>query len=304
VAVSRFLKPRHAASRSRLVSAIPTHNVIGVGIGTRHMGHRKVPAILLYVRNKLARRHVAASEMLPRTIAGVPTDVIEAGTPRFTSRPGDAVIVPLGGMDNLGTFGGVVTDADGNRYILSNNHVLANINANAVGTPVFSDGDIKIASLTAFVPLSTTKANLTDAAVAVIVPGASIINAATGGHIWTSSVPATPYQDAKVFKTGAASGYREGKIMAALSSKRVEDEFGRSLLMSDCFVISDQAEPFCVAGDSGSIVVDAQNRQAVGLIVGRAKSSSGVAYTIACPLAKTLSLIRARMGVSSLTLST
>ena len=58
-------------------------------------------------------------------------------------------------MDNSGTLGAVVEDSNGRRYLLGNNHVLANINQNPLGHPILGeDMETRVATLTAFVTLN------------------------------------------------------------------------------------------------------------------------------------------------------
>ena len=75
-----------------------------------------------------------------------------------------------------GTFGAVV-EAVGTRYILSNNHVLANENGLPVGSPIFQPGLLdqgnpqsdRIVALTRIVALQAGHPNSVDCAIAAIV---------------------------------------------------------------------------------------------------------------------------------------
>src|SRR5437899_11173374 len=75
-----------------------------------------------------------------------------------------------------GTFGAVVA-AGSVRYILSNNHVLADENSLPIGSAIFPPGLLdhgkvstdQIARLTPFVPLKAGAANVVDAALAAVL---------------------------------------------------------------------------------------------------------------------------------------
>ncbi len=107
-AVARFLMAPGSLDRPAVaayaVSSKPAHNVVGVGIG-RQSGKGKSafpPCIRLYVDRKLPKEMIPPEDVLPETINGVPTVVIESGrffasTSRQTPRrkrpaqPGDSI---------------------------------------------------------------------------------------------------------------------------------------------------------------------------------------------------------------------
>src|SRR5262245_1480179 len=135
----------------------PHHNVMGVGIG-RKLVKGKVTSELcvrFYVERKLEKQAIPKEFELPPRIGKVPTDVIQTG--RFwasasarkeraflrPARPGCSVGFAFTGAQSgnlmAGTFGAVV-ESNGKRFILSNNHVLANENALALGSNIFQPG--------------------------------------------------------------------------------------------------------------------------------------------------------------------
>lgn len=171
-------------------SLLKKQNVVGVGVGYREKKGKKTgeKAVLVFVTRKVAPRQLARSEMAPRVLRGKRVDVIEIGEIRFMES-----CAPLGALtsrdDRLarwrpapggvsvghyqitaGTLGAVVREtATGERFILSNNHVLANSSSGkdgraSAGDPVLQPGpydggnvesDI-IARLERFVPLHST----------------------------------------------------------------------------------------------------------------------------------------------------
>jgi hypothetical protein len=299
-AIRRFLKPRHPKSTSRYVSAEPTHNVIGVGVARKRVGKtdRRNLCVVFYVRKKLALGRIAKRQRLPSSINGVPTDVIEAGTPRLTARPGSLIVVPEDTMDNSGTLGAVVQDEEGKRYLLSNNHVLANINQNPIGHPVLGeDMQTEIATLSVFVPLDINGPNEVDAALARLDDPSMVrtrLRPPAGPLADDTPVAAILGHD--VCKRGAGSGFTTGVIHSALSSNRIEDEQGDSLLFIDAIAIEDSDEFFSVGGDSGSLIVDREMQQPVGLLIGRTFSDTDTSFSIACPIGRTLQLLSQEIG--------
>ncbi len=144
-------------------------NVTATGIGYKVSGGRRTKSlsIVCSVVRKLPAAALPAGDLVPATIDGVPTDVVETGpiralqapTGRFRPAPGG---VSIGHRDiTAGTLGCLVRK-DGQSFILSNNHVLANSNAAQVGDPILQPGPIDggalatdhIANLEAFVPIA------------------------------------------------------------------------------------------------------------------------------------------------------
>jgi len=124
-------------------------NVVGVGVGEKISKGKKTGEIcvVVLVRQKLPPAGLTKEALLPRTLDGVKTDVIEVGelraqqtrTDRWRPAPGG---VSIGHYQiTAGTLGCAVRDrADGSRLILSNNHVLANSNAANLGDAILQPG--------------------------------------------------------------------------------------------------------------------------------------------------------------------
>jgi hypothetical protein len=137
------IKEMHKAS----ILAKP--NVVGVGIGEKVKNGDKTGelSVVVLVRQKRPRAGLAEQALVPKSIAGVTTDVIEVGdlralqarTDRWRPAPGG---VSLGHYQiTAGTLGCVVRDrATGARLILSNNHVLANSNDANIGDSILQPG--------------------------------------------------------------------------------------------------------------------------------------------------------------------
>ncbi|MCP4538234.1 MAG: hypothetical protein GY832_13930 [Chloroflexi bacterium] len=150
-------------------SLLSKSNVVGVGLGykisqgvnTGELG------LIVSVKRKTTSDVLASKDRVPKMLDGVKTDVVETGVlrafdlgPRDRWRPAILPGVTMGHHDiTTGTFGCLVRRGE-ERFILSNNHVLANVNAgqqgDAILQPGTSDGGIasdRVATLADYIPL-------------------------------------------------------------------------------------------------------------------------------------------------------
>ena len=144
-------------------------NVVGVGLGYKISQGVNTGdlSLVVSVTRKAAIAALAPEDLVPKALDGVKTDVVETGTlrafdlgPRDRWRPVVPPGVSLGHYRiTAGTFGCLVRRG-GERFILSNNHVLADVNegqnGDAVLQPGPSDGGTsgdRIATLADYVPI-------------------------------------------------------------------------------------------------------------------------------------------------------
>src|SRR5438093_5604497 len=178
-------------------STRPENNVVGIGVGQKVKNGHKTDelAVRVYVERKLAPGLIMDEFKLPTSVEGVSVDVVETGRFRALStvvpigqrwrrpaRPGCSIgfqfTGSMAGYVMAGTFGAMV-QSNGERYILSNNHVLANENSLPVGSAIFQPGLLDhgnpntdaIARLTKFVSLKKNAPNSLDCAIAEILDG-------------------------------------------------------------------------------------------------------------------------------------
>lgn len=141
-------------------------NVVATGVGYKIAGDQVTtePAVIVSVSQKLPAAQLTASTMVPKTINGVKTDVVETGKivafqqqgKMRPARPG----ISIGHYQiTAGTFGCLV-QKNGQMFILSNNHVLANSNAAQLGDPIWQPGKYdggtsadQIGTLEQFIPI-------------------------------------------------------------------------------------------------------------------------------------------------------
>jgi len=143
-------------------------NVVGCGVGYREVAGVRTDelAVIVSVVKKIPQHQLAPSDHVPESLEGVRTDVWETGTFRSLQAPTDKWRPAPGGVSighidiTAGTLGCLVS-REGQIYILSNNHVLANSNQGQPGDPILQPGphdggtlEDQIATLEAFVPIN------------------------------------------------------------------------------------------------------------------------------------------------------
>ena len=290
-------------------------NVVGVGLGDKVAGGRPLGqlAVKLYVRRKLPLAAVPAAERIPTHIEGVPTDVEEVGVVkalgdctrlrRHYVRP-----VPGGysighGSVTAGTLGALVRDSgrvdNGRRYVLSNNHVLANAGGGAIGDPIYQPGPVDgaallehaIGRLSRLVPLDLTGGlNTVDAAIAEVQAGSVLAEVCSVG---TPSRTIQPDRGIAVVKHGRTTGLTRGQI-TDVDGDFIVDVGGRMAYFTGAVVIRGvpPTVPFSDSGDSGALVVDG-NRRACGLLFAGSPTSD---VTLANPIRVVFRRLRVRLA--------
>ena len=143
-------------------------NVVACGVGFKETerGITDEPCVVVSVTKKMPEAQLSAADIVPKKLGEVKTDVQETGviralqghTDRWRPAPGG---VSIGHVDiTAGTLGCLVT-RNGQLFILSNNHVLANSNAAQKGDPIIQPGrydggtlDDQIATLEDFISIN------------------------------------------------------------------------------------------------------------------------------------------------------
>ncbi|MGC9400336.1 MAG: hypothetical protein ACP5HM_14535 [Anaerolineae bacterium] len=145
-------------------------NVVACGLGYKVRGEEQTEelSLVVSVERKQSLAQLAEQDVIPRQVSGIPTDVVEIGRiraqfpngdPKARHRPAMPGISMGHELITAGTFG-LVVQRNGERFILSNNHVLANSNDAEIGDPIRQPGPLdggldadQIATLADFVPL-------------------------------------------------------------------------------------------------------------------------------------------------------
>ena len=305
-----------SAFAATAVSTQPVQNVVGIGVGTKYVAGKetKTQCVRFYVANKIHKDALSAKDLLPAEIDGIPTDVIVTGRfhmlntaannklRRRPIRPGTSVGFkippPNQNFVMAGTFGAVVKK-NAKRFILSNNHVLADNGVVALGAAIFQPGLLdggsvstdQVAKLTTFVKVKGTGSNKVDCAIAEILPGIPVNprHMPNVGKL-NSTTPIPAAENMLVMKTGRTTGHTIGKIIDVAADVNVgfNDANGNDIvaLFTDQMIIVGTPTPggFSTNGDSGSLIVDRTSKRATGLLFA-GSSSHTVANHIADVLA-------------------
>ncbi len=300
-----------AAIRNILQKASPDllarENVIATGVGYKVTDGRRTPtpAIICSVTRKVASASLPAGALVPRAIDGAETDVLETGLIRALQPPTGRFRPAWGGVSighrdiTAGTLGCLVRK-DGETFILSNNHVLANSNDAQIGDAILQPGPIDggtiatdhIASLAAFVPISylapeppstcgfagaviemlnagcrligsrtryrtvsiQQTTNLVDAAIARPLAPEDVKDEILGIGVIQGTVSGT--LGLRVKKSGRTTGLTTGEILQIDVTVDVQYGAGRLARFTDQLMAGAMSQ----GGDSGSAVVDEQNR--------------------------------------------
>jgi hypothetical protein len=284
-------------SVERALFAIP--GVAGVGINWRD------EAIRIYVEALTPEVDAA----VPRAMSGYDVEVVVTGA--FSSRVADGNFPDphrrirwrpaFGGISaghiltTAGTIGGIVVDHEsGGLVALSNNHVFAN--STTVQSPSASVGDAilqpawfdagtpadAVATLERWIPLDVEGDNLVDCAIARPLSEGVFIPRIVGDVGADGALDGFAVRDVAsvvggevVHKYGRTTGHTSGTVIDADFTTRIQYPAVEPLVFVDQILACIEV----AGGDSGSLLLDSQNR-AVGLIVASAKSD-GVYYTIA-----------------------
>lgn len=158
-------------------------NVVGIGVGYKSVAGQQTDqlCIICSVEEKLNADDLPPSGIVPESLNGVPTDIIQTGRVKAQADDTTAKWRPAPGGVSVGHFGvtagtlGCWVRKNGQYHILSNNHVLANSNLGNIGDKIvqpgsFDSGVEKIAELTEFIKIEFGGAdNLVDCAIAKAV---------------------------------------------------------------------------------------------------------------------------------------
>lgn len=281
------------AATASLLDAIPADsNIVGVGYGAKVTSGAGVfdgPAVRVYVRAKMPESALAASSIVPSAVNGLPTDVVAVGDIIANARPTLCGLSVGHVAITAGTLGCLVRRRGAStqdHFILSNNHVLANSNAASIGDIILEPGPLDggaafppIADLTDFEPLDFTGSpNAIDAAIAKVRNSGDVLPDIAGGiaRVAPKTMPAALYQSVR--KHGRTTLHTIGVVMDVAADIKVR--FGTNLAhFEDQLAITGVGGAFSNGGDSGSLIVDAVTRRAVGLLF-----AGGAGTTFANPI--------------------
>lgn len=278
------------------LSLLPRHsNVVGVGYGSK-MSYGAGGAIIenelairVYVKSKLPLSEIPTGSKVPAKINGLPTDVIAVGDITALGRPvmcGASIGHYTVNAGTLGCLVRRVAETTNDRFILSNNHVLAKSNkakkGDAILEPGPKDGGTEpIAELTEFERIDFAEPNLMDAAIArVIDPDDVLPEIQHIGYVEPDPKTAVLYQSVR--KYGRTTKHTVGVVMDIAADIKVG--YGTEWAdFENQLALHGYTGDFSAPGDSGSLVVDGESRRAVALLF-----SGGIGITYANPIESVL----------------
>jgi hypothetical protein len=246
-------------------------NVVGLSVGYKEIQGilTDTPCIKVFVSKKIDKKKIKKSDLIPESIDGEMTDVIESMPEALdvrTSKQRPA----FGGISighpsiTAGTLGCLI-NTGGSNYIISNNHVLAAVNTATIGDYIYQPGvydggtasDI-IGRLTKFVPI-TLYENIVEDPTVNYVDGAlclpttqSLVNNTIYEVGTYSGLVVEPYLGQTVTKSGRTTGVSVGTV----SSIDFEGWVSYSTHGYGYFVDQIQVSATVAGGDSGSAVLD------------------------------------------------
>lgn len=204
----------------------------------------------------------------------------------------------------LGCF--VRSKSDPTPLILSNNHVLANENHATSGDDILQPGgldggatpDDVVAQLVRFVRLKKSKANFVDCAIAQ--PLADIrYNEKKLGRFGNLQGLGPVFLDegTPVRKVGRTTGETTGRVTAfELDNVVVNYDLGNLRFDNQIEIEGEGTGPFCEGGDSGSLIVNADNLGVALLFAGGdTGGTNGLGLTYANPLKTVLDQLKVEL---------
>jgi hypothetical protein len=309
--VQSLLNATTDATSEFLESTKPRNNVVGVAAGVKWKNGEPTgePAVLVLVTHKVAKQNLSKADVVPAKLQSVQTDVLAVGEPIAGAGPLGAGIQslikrvrPAGGGYSVGHFeitAGTISTCvydllpgastnptapvhgvgiPSKYYILSNNHVLANVNAGPIGAPILQPGPFdggtnpadKIATLSRFIPIQltpgvpvTAQNNIVDCAVAegefYDLNREIYWSGCVRGWRTRDKVLAMVGQTVK--KTGRTTNFTTGRITAVNATIDVNYGGGRVGRMKDQIVTTNMS----AGGDSGSLIMTLDD-VAIGLL--------------------------------------
>jgi hypothetical protein len=281
-------------------------NVVGYGTGFKYVGGKNTGQVCktVLVTSKLPKIALRSIDIVPTRIGDLPADVIEVGVIRALKDRTDKWRPAPPGVSighyaiTAGTFGCVVRK-DGQRFILSNNHVLANQNDASIGDDIlqpgkYDGGQETIAYLEEFVPINFENGSPTCPFVKGIADLANVFAKGLGSSHrlrayqedatdnLVDAAIAIPIDDGIivdaileigmikgsadvqlgqwVVKSGRTTGLTTGTITVVEATVKVQYDKGTATFKNQ-IISSAMSEP----GDSGSVLVNDDN-EAVGLL--------------------------------------
>lgn len=258
-------------------------NILGVGIAEKIVNgsYSGEMCVAVYVLAKATKNEIASEAVVPDDVNGVPTDVVPTGEfhafphrGRYRPAPGGVSVGHV--RITAGTLGCLTRARRGpGCYILSNNHVLANVNSAKKGDAIVQPGPFdgghapadQIAKLAKFIPiLFGAGINQVDCAIAETSPKlVTPLNKCIGK---ISASPLLAKLNMLVKKCGRTTQFTRGRIIDVSATVRVGyGPAGVAIFQNQIIIVSlNPPQPFSAGGDSGSLIMTDDGNRPVGLL--------------------------------------
>ena len=290
ISLAQQMKRQHGAT------LISRSNVVAVGVGFKIAGgvQTNEPCVVVSVIKKLPPIQLPETSRVPKALGGVQTDVVETGKifalqdPKQKMRPARPGVSIGHYQITAGTFGCLV-QRNGQVYILSNNHVLANSNAAQLGDAILQPGPHdggtsadQIGTLAEFIPVGFSGSSgcsplaslmrLFRPSALINEPGNNTVDCAiakplsddlVNPDILNIGIPTgvgTATLGTQVQKSGRTTGLTTDQITQIDVTVSV-DYGGKIAIYKNQLMAGAMSQ----GGDSGSAVLD-MNKQVVGLL--------------------------------------
>ena len=273
-------KDAAAGRRARRIHS----SLAGIGLSDRTL------RLYLYEAHEAPADIVPAFNDIPTEV--VPTTGFRPAQPARHRPAAGGASVGLAYVNGAGTLGCLVEDPAGDRYILSDNHVIADVNRAPIGSPIIQpakfDGGVTprddIARLAAFEPIDFAGANRVDAAVGALTdPAIAAPGALTLGPFADPPVPGAV--GLRVQKHGRTTAHTRGIVVDASFDGFVDYGPVEVAWFEDQIVVEGEGGAFSAAGDSGALIVDEGNHPLALLFAGDDRR------TLSNPIAAVLSAL-------------
>jgi hypothetical protein len=271
---------RHERAATYLVER---PGVVGVFRGTKRKGGIATSelSLIVHVVRKVRAAELPKDTLIPATVDGLSVDVVEVGKPRLHAV--DTFDQVTTGT-RTSTITAIAPNPNGGSWVLGSGHGLLPIAGGAFASGIWANGDIVnvthepgVTGALWFGAIGTVK----DFAVARFpeLSGADV----RFGHSFASlpipfrTDPVQPNETVKHEATSRGFSIR-GTVATPVSGQVVafqSDGSAVTRFLDVVAVTSDSNDPFSVAGESGSLVFDSQNR-AIGVVVGGTPSMTYV----------------------------
>lgn len=261
-------------------------NIQGVGIGLGNAASLAgeappgAPSLTIYVAEQMTPAEVrslvveslgvrAAASDVPFSV--VVTGIVEAQPHRFRDRPAPGGISAGHVKVTAGTLGclsrGRTAPRDARLLMLSNNHVLANVNDAKYGDCITQPGTLdggscpadQVAILERFVPISFTGPNFVDCATGWCWPDRvrpELVYLSSGSPVYfrIGNTPTAPTLGMTVGKSGRTTQLTSGRITGVGVTVNVNMGGGRIAQFRDQVSVQASSGDFSAGGDSGSVI--------------------------------------------------